>query len=293
MNQDAPSAKRQGAREQNARSEPALAPRPSPLAPRTLIDANAWLGHYPFRAVPDNTPDRLLRLMDRHGIEKAVVSNLHSVFYGDAHGGNEELAGWIKPHRDRFIACATLNPAYPGWQRDLRQCCEEWDLRGLRLFPQHHRFSLSSPQCVELVNALAERGLHVAIPLRLEDRRQRHWMDATDEVPLSEIAALARACPKAQIIVLEAAGVENSEFVTDPSLADARVSFEFSRMSAVLQRSIPTLLEKLGPRRLIFGTGMPLKIPGPTVLKLELLDAPAEVKAQLGSGNMQRLINHR
>jgi hypothetical protein len=35
---------------------------------------------------------------------------------------------------------------------------------------------------------------------------------------------------------------------------------------------------------------MPLKIPGPAVLKLELLDAPAEVKAQLAGGNIERLL---
>jgi predicted TIM-barrel fold metal-dependent hydrolase len=91
--------------------------------------------------------------------------------------------------------------------------------------------------------------------------------------------------------VLEAIGVEHSEFARDPALADARVSFEFSRMATVLQRTIPTLLDRLGARRLIFGTGMPLKIPGPAILKLQLLEAPAEVKAQLGGGNMQRLLN--
>jgi hypothetical protein len=254
------------------------------------IDANAWLGHYPFRAVPDNAPDGLLRLMDRHGIEQAVVSSLHAVFFSDAHSGNEELARWVSPHRDRLIPCATLNPEYPGWEQDLRRCCDEWGMRGLRLFPAHHRFSLTSPQCLELVRAATRRGLHVAIPLRLEDRRQRHWMDATDEVSLPEIAGLARACPDANILVLEALGVEDSPFVTDPTLANARVCFEFSRMATVLQRSIPVLLDRLGPHRLVFGTGMPLKIPGPAVLKLDLLRTPAEVKQQLAAANMARLL---
>ena len=255
-----------------------------------LLDANAWLGHYPFRAVPDNTPEGLLRLMDRHGIEQAVVSSLHSVFYSDPHSGNDELARWVKPHRDRLIPCATLNPQYPGWERDLTQCCDEWGMRGLRLFPSHHRFSLVASPCLELVRAAAERGLHVAIPLRLEDRRQRHWMDETDEVKLAQIADLARACPDANIVVLESVSVETSPFALDPSLANARVSFEFSRMASVLQRSIPQLIEKLGPRRLLFGTGMPLKIPGPALLKLDLLDVPPQVKAQLGRENMRALL---
>jgi predicted TIM-barrel fold metal-dependent hydrolase len=254
------------------------------------LDANAWLGHYPFRSVPNNTPEGLLRLMDKHGIEKAVVSSLQAVFYRDAHPGNEELARWVAPHRDRLIPCATLNPTYAGWERDLRQCCEEWGMRGLRLFPSHHNYPLTAPECLELVRAASGRGLHVAIPQRLEDRRQRHWMDTTAEVTLTDVAALARACPETEIVVLEALGVESSPFVRDPSLAEARVSFEFSRMATVLQRSIPRLIEVLGPERLVFGTGMPLKYAKAALLKLELLAAPTAVKEQLARGNMERLL---
>ena len=255
-----------------------------------IIDCNAWLGHYPFRAVPHNTPDALLRLMDRHGIDKAVVSSLHGVFYTDAHSGNEELAQWVRPHRDRLIACATLNPGFPGWQQDLRQCWEEWGMRGLRLFPSHHRFSLASPQALELVQTAAKLGMHVAIPLRLEDRRQQHWMDVSPEVRLTDIAALARACPEAKLLVLEAISVESSPFAHDRSLADANVSFECSRMATVLQRTIPMLLDRLGAHRLIFGTGMPLKIPGTALLKLQLLNASEEIKEQLTHHNIQRLL---
>jgi hypothetical protein len=255
-----------------------------------ICDGNAWLGHFPFRPVPHNTPEGLLRLMDKHGIDKAVVSSLHSVFYRDAHRGNEELAGWVAPYRDRLIPCATLNPAYPGWERDLRQCREEWGLRGLRLFPLYHNYALTAPECRELIHAATERAMHVAIPQRIEDRRQRHWLDTTGEVSLGEIAAVARACPQAEIVVLEALGVENSPFVRDSDLAQARVSFEFSRMATVLQRSIPRVLEQLGPDRLVFGTGMPLKYPKAALLKLDLLEAPHEVKERLAHGNMERLL---
>lgn len=255
-----------------------------------ILDANAWLGHYPFRPVPDPTPDGLLALMDRHRIDKAVVANLHSVFYRDAHAGNAELARWVGPHGDRLIPAATLNPTFPGWQDDLRQCREWWGMRGLRLFPTYHRYSLAAPECLELVRAAAAAGMYLAIPLRLEDRRQRHWLDPTEEVGLPEIAALSRACPEAELLVLEALGVESSPFVRDPALAGARVCFEFSRMATVLQGTIPTLIERLGPARLVFGSGMPLKTGGPAVLKLELLEVPAAVREQLAYGNMERLL---
>jgi uncharacterized protein len=258
-----------------------------------LLDANAWLGHYPFRHVEHTTPDGLLGLMDKHQIETAVVSSLHPVFYRDPQPGNEELARWLATHRDRLLPCATLNPAYPGWERDLTQCCEEWDFRGVRLFPTYHNYRLAGPECRELVQAATVRGLHVAIPLRLEDRRGRHWLDTTSEVSLSDIAGLARACPEAEILVLEALGVENSPFVRDPSLTGARVSFEFSRMAKVLQQSIPRLLEALGPDRLVFGTGMPLKYGKAALLKLELLEAPPATRERLAHENMEQLLRRQ
>jgi uncharacterized protein len=255
-----------------------------------ILDANAWLGHFPFRQVPNNTPDGLFHLMDRHRIDRAVVANLHAVFYRDAHRGNEELARWTAPHRDRLVATAILNPTYPGWPEDLRQCREEWGMRGLRLFPAYHGYSLSAPECLELVRAAAAAGMHVAIPIRLEDRRQRHWLDTTEEVSLAEVAALARACPEAQLVVLEALGVENSPFIRDPALARARVCFEFSRMATVLQGTSPTLIERLGPELLVFGSGMPLKTAGPALLKLQLLEVPPAAREQLAHGNMDRLL---
>src|SRR5262249_25988931 len=152
---------------------------PGPEAQVVILDANAWLGHYPFRAVPHHTPDGLLRLMDRHGIDRAVVASLHAVFYRDPQPGNEELARWVAPHRDRLVPCAVLTPLYAGWEGDLGRWCEEWGMRGVRLFPEHHRYSLAGPECLALARAATARGLHLAIPLRLEDRRQRHWMDTT------------------------------------------------------------------------------------------------------------------
>jgi predicted TIM-barrel fold metal-dependent hydrolase len=163
-------------------------------------------------------------------------------------------------------------------------------MRGLRIFPRHHAFALAGPESLELVQAATAAGLHVAIPIRLEDRRQRHWMDTAPEVSLTDVAALARACPEARLLVLEALGVENSHFVRDPALADSRVAFEFSRMATVLQRSIPALLEQLGPERLVFGSGIPLKYPSAALLKLELLQAEPAVKELLSHGNIERLL---
>lgn len=59
---------------------------------------------------------------------------------------------------------------------------------------------------------------------------------------LGRARALARSCPQAEIQVLEASGLEQSPFVREVDLAGVRVCFEFSRMAAVLQATIPRLM---------------------------------------------------
>lgn len=254
------------------------------------IDSACWLGPYPFRHVPHHDADGLLRWMDRHEISQAVVSSLPAVFHRDPQPANTELARWVAPHRDRLIPCATLHPHFPGWRHDLKRCAADLQMRGLRLFPKHAGFTLTDPHTVDLVRSASELGWHTAIPIRLEDRRGRHWMDTALEVTLAEIADLARRVPECELLVIDALGVENSAFVRDPSLSGARVGFEISRMAAVLQKSIPQLLDRLGPDRLYFGTGMPLKVGGAGVLKLDLFQTSDENRALIAGANIRRLL---
>lgn len=100
------------------------------------------------------------------------------------------------PRPDSLVPCATLNPAYAGWERDLRQCREEWDMHGVRLFSQHHGFKLAGPVCLELVRSAVAAGMYLQISLRLEDRRQRHWMDTTRELRLDELAPWLGPAPR-------------------------------------------------------------------------------------------------
>jgi len=70
-----------------------------------------------------------------------------------------------------------------------------------------------------------------------------------------------------------------------PGELPANYVIEISRASAVLGNEIGQLLAALGPDRLVFGSGMPFTYPDPALLKLEVLDAPEQVKEQVRRGN--------
>ena len=255
-----------------------------------IIDTNAYLGSFAFRQLRHNTAGALLGLMDEKGIDKAMVSSASAITYRNTQSGNEEVAAAVKAHRDRLIPFAVINPFYAGWQDDLKICHEQFGMKGLRLYPKWHNYALSDGSLLELIHEATERDMLVSIPIRAEDYRQRSWLVDIPDVPLKEIVALVQACPKARFILLNGAGYTRSPLGQKDNSLPANYSIEISRLSAVLANEIGELVSRLGAERVVFGSGMPLKYPDPALLKLEVLDVPAEVKQMIRGTNAARLL---
>jgi predicted TIM-barrel fold metal-dependent hydrolase len=255
-----------------------------------IIDTNAYLGPYAFRQLRCQTPAELLSLMDRKGIDRAVVSSASAITYRNAQSGNEEVAAAVKPHRDRLIPFAVINPFYAGWQDDLKICHEEFGMTGLRIYPKWHNYSLTGESCLDLVHAATGRKMVVSIPIRVEDYRQRSWLVDVPDVPLAEIAALVGACPDARFMLLNGSGFAGSRLGRKESQLPANYVIEISRLSALLANEIGRLLETLGPDRVVFGSGMPFNYPDPALLKLEVLAAGEEEKEKIRWKNAAALL---
>lgn len=249
-----------------------------------LIDVNAYIGHWPFRQLRITTAEGLVREMDRQGIDRAVAANLHGVFYQNVQPANEELAEAARPFGDRLIPFATLNPAYPGWEEDLRRC-EGLGLRGLRLYPQYHGYQLAGEAALALVDAAARLGWAVQAPMRLVDRRGRHPMDLGEDLSPANYEAAIGARPNVHWMILAAAGLDGRRLPPE-----ANYAVEISRLTAVLRRDIQRLLEGVGPRRVVWGTGMPLNMAAPALLRLQALDVEAEVKERIAWRNAAEML---
>ena len=255
-----------------------------------IIDCNAYLGHWATRRLRYNTPEGLLKLMDRAGIAKACVSSASAILYRNSQSGNEELAEMIEGHCDRLIPFAVINPAYAGWQKDLRWCCELLGAKGLRLYPSYHNYALRDGRCAELVKAATEMDLLVSIPIRQVDYRQRHWLVNAPDLSLADLAALAAAHPKARFILLEGAGYMGSDLVKKAKDLPTNYWIEISRPDAVYTDEIGELLKALGAERLVFGSGIPFKYPEPAVLRIEVMNASPEDKERIRNGNIGALL---
>ncbi len=80
-----------------------------------MIDTHVHLGQL-VREDPGLNPSRLLRWMDRHGIEKAVVMAVEVPEELDFLLTTKELLRMIRPHRDRLFPLCGVDPRhrYPG-----------------------------------------------------------------------------------------------------------------------------------------------------------------------------------
>ena len=118
--------------------------------------------------------------MDKLRIERAAVSRLENVFLKDCLVGNRELAALIAPHADRFVPFYTVNPAFPGWEDDLRLCQEELGLApgagGIHLHPNYHAYDLAGRGAAALLEHAQDAGLPVRVATGLEDPRTQHWL---------------------------------------------------------------------------------------------------------------------
>lgn len=258
-----------------------------------LIDTNAYLGPFAFRKLRHSNPDELLKLMDAKGIDQAVVSSAAAIAYRNPQSGNDDLAAMVRPHRDRLIPLAVINPFYAGWEDDFKCCREEHGMQGLRLYPKWHHYELTDPCCLELVQRAAQHAMTISIPLRVEDCRQRSWLVDVPDLQPSELVPLIESCPAGRFVLINGAGFAGSPLGRKSSDLPANYVVEISRLSAVLANEIGRLVSELGPDRVVFGTGMPFNSPDPALVKMEVLDVPDDVKEQIRWKTAARLFGDR
>ena len=235
-----------------------------------IIDLNASLGAYPFRALRHRTAADLLALMDRNGIGRAVVSSHAALFYRDGQRGNEELRAETAAHAARLIPVATVNPRYVGWQRDLSEAVEKWKVPAVALAPEHHGYGLGDEDGNAALGRIAELGVPVMLTQRLEDRRQRHDWDRAEDLSADALYAAARAFPALRFVLVNWIGLDGQKLVA--AGLKGRCLIDFARLQVVYRKEVPRLIETIGAEAIAFGSHMPFDYVGPALVKLANLE---------------------
>jgi predicted TIM-barrel fold metal-dependent hydrolase len=256
-----------------------------------ILDINAYLGHWPFRRLRYNTSESLMKLMEKAKIDLAVVSSASSVLYRNCQEGNLELHEEIMGHEDRLITFACINPNYAGWREDLQYCVDEIGVKGLRLHPNYHDYDLSGENATALIQEANKRGLPISVTLRMEDERQSHWLVKVLGVPVHQIIEAINRSPEATFILTYIHFQEAEQII---NACPKRKNFFIETTSHYLLGDYPnhlqTLIDKIGVNRILFGSGMPLKYPQASLLKVEHLQVSGEDKEKILGKNAAKLL---
>lgn len=258
-----------------------------------LIDSNAYLGHWPFRQLQYNTPESLLERMKTFGTDLSIVSNLNGVFYKNTQHANDELWEWLnskRSYRNNFIPFAVINPTYGGWRDDLNICITRYGCKGVRLYPQHHRYDITNPFCIELLKQCRDKGLPVAFSLRMVDTRTSSWLDIEKEWSLQEIVPLIRAVPDAKYLIVNLANSTNLSEEGASLFKKADILMDTSGRAIT---NWDDLFKRFGADKFCFGTQSPILDYFTGLLRIESLrenEASEQTKDLLRAGNIKKML---
>jgi hypothetical protein len=222
-----------------------------------ILDMHVLLGRWPFAPLKYDTVEGVLGLMDRAGIDKAVVTSLNSVFYYDCEIGNHEVGETCARHPDRFIPFAVINPNLMRWQEHLHACVDAYEIAGIKLHPDYHKYNLLDDRAAAVIAKAQALDLPVWIQTSIQDIRHHPGYCFVPEVPVADVArAVERYNDNTFIIggakhfktrareLIDATEAENYYIVIDGLGGPFEALGEF--------------VEKLGSSRLLFGTRTPI-----------------------------------
>ena len=247
-----------------------------------IIDLNGYCGHWPYWPIEVTSTEGLVNTLDRFRIDQVVVTSTKGVFL-EREDGNQHTAQVMREAPSRVVGFATVSPV------DEKEACRQlakWHaagMKGVRLFPQHHRYRLDDdPFLADILDMAQLLEWPVLIPIRLIANWSLPVMD------VREVEPIVKRYPRLQFII---GGVNYGEFRdTMPILRrHENVGIETSCLQFV--GGVKTLVDKIGAERVYLGTGLPLQYPAAGLAKVEHAEVSDEAKELILGGNAERLLS--
>lgn len=216
-----------------------------PLQDTQVIDAHAHLGPYSLFFIADHSPKSMVRVMDRCGVDLALVSS-HRAIQEDASKGNDETARAVDETEGRIRGYFVVNP----WQdpvKELEARADDSRFVGIKLHPELHQYALTSPRYQD-VYAFAEQQ---RLPVLTHSWHGSHYNG------LAEIGAVAERYPDLALLAGHAGATgPGYEEIVDVARRHPNILLELCGSFGTGQR-IKHLVDELGAHRVVFGSDFP------------------------------------
>ena len=243
-----------------------------------IIDAHVHIGttvnH--FKAITVTAND-ILREMDAHGIDMAVLCPAGADLAVHNRHGNELVAAAVKAHPDRFIGLGTANPwRGPAALAELERTIKHLGLAGFKFHSLIQGFHLNDPT---LVYPLVEKAIELDVPAYF------HCGTPIMAMPY-KMEDIAQRYPKAKLVM----GHRGWDYHFDVVFVQANCPDLWIETSKCGYVNLEHSYKLGGARRLLFGSDYPVSAMAAELSKVRhLVGLTAENESAILGGNCARL----
>lgn len=246
------------------------------VAPPRIVDTNVSLFQWPFRRLPLDSTEPLVKKLRSLGVVRAWAGSYEALLHRNVADVNQRLAETCS-HWPELVPIGTVNPTLPGWREDLNRCIEQHVMPGIRLHPSYHRYSLADIRFTEFLERATEAGCFVQIAVAMEDARTQHSLVRVTEVDVKALPKVLQGIPGSVVQLLNAR-LRPAEV----KLLSATEGIYFDTARVEGTDGVPRLVNSLPQGRVLFGSHAPLLIPEAAMIRIH-------ESGQLGRETLQQV----
>ena len=170
-----------------------------------ITDTNVHLFQWPFRSLKYDRTSALIQKLKRHRVTQAWAGSFEAILTKQLDRVNRRVAEECKANGvGMLMPIGCVNPTWPDWLEDLRHCHENYGMRGIRLYPAYHAYTLDHPGLAALLAEVQKRNMFLQIAIRLEDERVHLPVLAAPVVNTDPLADVLERVPKVRVQLLNA-----------------------------------------------------------------------------------------
>jgi len=240
---------------------------------RKIIDINTYFGTYPRRKT-DLSLSLLTRLMEQNGVSKAATVSMKGILYDYVEGNAETLASCR--NNEGLIPAATVDPRkFTGDADDLKLMADQ-GFGLLRLFPDYQGWPPRFAPVRSTAEALQDTGMPLMVNI-LTYGTATEFVDMVGDFGIP--------------LILSGIGYWTLSEAISLMKSNERVFVETSHLDS--PDAIEVLVERVGPKRLVFGSNAPVTYFKSAYLTVAKSEVPDEEKDMIFHLNAEGILGGR
>lgn len=253
-----------------------------------FTDTNTYLGQWPFRDLPGAGAEALLATFSHYGVQQAWTGTFDGLFHKGIASANARLVEQCAIHDNGILLpFGSVNPTLPRWEADLRRCAEDHGMKGIRLHPAYHGYTLEDSRFKALLEGAAEREMIVQLVVTMEDERMMHPLMRVEHADVTPLPTVLKTVPNARIQLLNVFRAVRGKAIA-PLVATDRIWFDFAWLEGI--EGLTQIRDQIPMEKLVFGSYAPFFYFESSLLKLKESALDDKQLAQLQGGNARTLL---